>query len=332
MHIGVVIEETWGFFQEIYTEFQSSHQTSRFKAKQVKLPALSNRINPFLYRREWNKFLTENHVVFFEWASDLLAYASKLPKTCGIITRLHRYELYRWANKINWANVDRIILVSQAKRSEFSQLFPEHASKVVVIPEAISLSRFQPSTKIFNGDLGILCHLKPRKRVYELILAFYELLQVDGSYHLHIGGARRERFEDYHQAIQSLVKRLNLENKVTFYGPVDEPEKWYQRIDIFISNSFSEGLQVSPMEAVASGCFCLSHAWDGADELLPAEDVYLTDGELVAKVLEYTNSTPEERRSKREMQYQRVQERFDINKIKLQIRELAEEVGSGWVR
>jgi hypothetical protein len=34
------------------------------------------------------------------------------------------------------------------------------------------------------------------------------------------------------------------------------------------------------MEAVASGCYCLSHDWDGADELLPAENLYLTDSQL----------------------------------------------------
>jgi glycosyltransferase involved in cell wall biosynthesis len=92
-----------------------------------------------------------------------------------LVTRLHRYEMYQWADHIQWDRVDRVILVSRAKEREFAERFPDHAGKVVVIPEAISLQRFQPHSKPFGGDMGILCHLSPRKRVYELILAFSEI-------------------------------------------------------------------------------------------------------------------------------------------------------------
>ena len=79
-------------------------------------------------------------MVFFEWASGLLASASHMAKTCGIVTRLHRYEMYRWADRINWDAVDRLILVSQAKLREFSAAFPQHVHKAVVIPEAVSVN------------------------------------------------------------------------------------------------------------------------------------------------------------------------------------------------
>jgi glycosyltransferase involved in cell wall biosynthesis len=82
---------------------------------------------------------------------------------------------------------------------------------------------------------------------------------------------------------------------VTFYGHVEKPEDWYPRIDIFISNGYSEGLQVSPMEAMATGCYCLSHHWDGADELLPVEQLYFTDRELQDLVLQHVDRTEAER-------------------------------------
>ena len=128
-----------------------------------------------------------------------------------------------------------------------------------------------------------------------------------------------------------LVRRLDLEGNVTFYGNVSETEAWHKRIDIFISNSYSEGLQVSPMEAIGSGCYCLSHGWDGADELLPLGDIYFTDKELINKVLTYADSSSQERLSKREAQLAVVRENFDINQIKVQIRRLVEEVGSNWM-
>ena len=330
MHVGVVIEETWSFFQEIYAELQRYHDTGLFARRTVHPPFFEGRVNNYLFKHDLEGFLGSNQVVFFEWASELLVSSCRLPKTCGIVTRLHRYEMYQWAPQVNWAYVDRVILVSHAKLREFTQLFPEQAQKAVVIPEAISLENFQSSSKEFRGDLGILCHLTPRKRVYELILAFSELVEQRPGFHLHIGGGEHELHGDYYQAMQVLVRRLNLTDKVTFYGNVTETEAWHNRIDIFISNSYSEGLQVSPMEAIGSGCYCLSHAWDGADELLPVDDIYITDTELINKILIYADNSQQERYLQREAQLTLVRERFDINKIKVQIRRLVEEVGNNW--
>ena len=330
MRIGVVIEETWTFFQEIYEELQRAHPTSLYRRRSLHLPLFEARLNNFLFHRDLKGFLEGNQVVFFEWASDLLSYASQLPKTCGMVTRLHRYELNQFAERINWEHVDKVILVSQAKKREFIRRFPTQEQKIVVIPEAISLSKFTPLRREFNGDLGILCNLTPRKRVYELILAFYELQTQRSGYHLHIGGGRHERFGDYYQAIHDMVERLGLQNQVTLYGRVTDPQQWYRGVDIFISNSYSEGLQVSPMEAIASGCYCLSHNWDGAGELLPGESRYDTDRQLIEKIFNYADSSSQGRQAMWEEQYAIVGERFDIDRTKVAIRQLVEEAGAAW--
>ena len=64
-------------------------------------------------------------MVFFEWASVLLANATHLQKQSGIVTRLHRYEMYHSVEWVNWEAVDKIILVSQAKK-EFEMLCAAH--------------------------------------------------------------------------------------------------------------------------------------------------------------------------------------------------------------
>jgi glycosyltransferase involved in cell wall biosynthesis len=268
--------------------------------------------------------------VFFEWASELLATASHMPKACGIVTRLHRYEMYQWASRVNWDAVDRLILVSQAKLREFSAAFPEQAHKAVVIPEAVSVTRFAPKAKPFACDIGILCHLKPRKRVYELVLTFHEIVRERPDSHLHIGGGRAPGFGDYDDAVRQLVDRLGLNNKVTFYGHVPKPEEWYPLIDIFVSNGYSEGLQVSPMEAMASGCYCLSHNWDGADELLPAANLYETNTELKNLVLAYAGSTEPERLKARGPLRDMVRERFNVDVTKTEIRQLVEQAAAAF--
>jgi glycosyltransferase involved in cell wall biosynthesis len=270
-------------------------------------------------------FLRRHDAVFFEWASGLLAAASTLPKAGGIVARLHRYELYQWADKINWEAVDRLIVVSQAKLREFAAAFPAQTHKVVMIPEAVSVQRFRPVEKPFRGDIGILCHMRPRKRVYELVLAFYELLKHRPDFHLHIGGGRASGVGEYDDAVRQLVDRLGLRDKVSFYGHVSQPETWYPRIDVFISNGYSEGLQVSLLEAMASGCHALSHHWDGADELLPAENLYYTNTELVQQLLSHAEKTDAGRARDREQMRQIVCDGFDVDVTKMAIRRVIEE-------
>jgi len=328
MRLGVVIEESRAFFEEVYADLAAHHQTVLFQPRPSGLPVFRQRHSRWLLEKDLRRLLHTNDVVFFEWAGERLAQASRLPRRAAIVTRLHRYELYRWADAIRWDAVDRVILVSEAKRREFSRRFPAQAAKAVVIPEAISLPKYRAVEKPFRGQLGILCHLTPRKRVYELILALRHLLARRSTFHLHIGGGPHATFPDYPQALESLVARLGLEPHVTFHGPVADPSAWFAQIDLFISNSYSEGLQVAPMEAIASGCFCLSHAWEGADELLPPEDLFFTEDELVAKIFGYSDSAEDHRRELRARQLEIVTSKFDVDRTKVRIREQIELAGA----
>jgi glycosyltransferase involved in cell wall biosynthesis len=325
--IGIGIEETWDFFHEIHDELCDHHDVTLFKRRTIKSPIFYERVNAYVFKRALRKLLTQNEVVFFEWASELLVSASWFPKTCGIVTRLHRYELYRWVDHVNWDNVDKVILVSEAKRHEFIERFPDYAGKAVVINEAISLSKFSFRPKEYRGDLGILCHLTPRKRIYELILDFYELTKKNKAFHLHIGGDADPSYGDYMDAMRHLVKDLALEDQVTFYGAVSDTGAWYHNIDIFISNSYSEGLQVALLEAMASGCFSLSHHWAGADEQLPPQNLFYSGHELQNKLLEF-DGIPEDEKLRLNMQMREiVEKRNDVNHTKKQICRLIEEAG-----
>ena len=326
IRLGIAIEETWRFFNEIYDDFQAHYQTSLFEQPQVNIPFFKLRLKNYLFQRRLLAFMQAHDVVFFEWASRLLVTASHLPKQCKIVTRLHRYELYQWVDQVNWDAVDKIIMVSRARQREFVARFPNQAHKIVISSPSTSLSKFTAPAKVYSGDLGILCHLTPRKRVYDLILTFYELAQQRAELKLHIGGGPHPAYLDYHQALHYLVQQLGLEERVIFYGEVMENWKWYHNIDLFISNSYSEGLQVSPMEAMASGCYCLSHYWDGADELLPETNLFYTGQQLQALVLNYCRLPMADKQALRQEMRQWAQDHFDINLTRQQIRQVIEAV------
>lgn len=326
--LGVAIEETWAFFREIYADLQAHYQVSLYENKTTRLPLLTNRVNRYYYQQGLQNLLQKNDVVFFEWASELLIAATQLPKSCGIVARLHRYEMYRWIDKVNWEKVDHLILVTEAKRSEFLRRVPQMAARVSVIPEAVSLERFTPLAKPFSGDIGTLCSLIPRKRVYELILAFAELRKVYPAVRLHIAGPEREIFAEYAQALYRLTQRLDLEEQVIFYGRVDEPENWYRKLDIFISNSYSEGLQVALLEAMASGVFSLSHHWEGAEEILPAEQLYFSERELIERIGQYMRLAEAQQAQAKADMVGLVAGKSDIQFTTQAIRQVIDQVGA----
>jgi glycosyltransferase involved in cell wall biosynthesis len=328
--LGVLVgeDENWTFFKEIFEDLDSLYPTQVYKGRTYNLPLLSGRLNRWAFHEGIRSILHDNDICFFEWASELLMYASQMSKHCPIVTRLHSFELYDWAPKINWDHVDRVILVSEAMRQKFIDLYPDHAHKTRVIYNGKPLDKFKPpSQRIFNFNLGMLCNIHPVKRVYEVVLMLYNLKQQGYEACLHIAGKPHGDLR-YVVAVHRLVEKLNLRDDVIFYDYVATPQAWLEKIDIFISNSYWEGHQVALVEAMATSCYCLSHFWDGAEEVVPPENLYATEVELEQKIIEYANQ-PEQEKRQHQVQMRAIAcEKFDINQTISQIRQVVEEVNS----
>jgi glycosyltransferase involved in cell wall biosynthesis len=223
--------------------------------------------------------------------------------------------------RINWGNVDKIIFISEHVRRKFITQYPEQAQKTVVVYNAIPVEKFPPVQREFDFSMGMLGHITPIKRIYEIILLTRELLDMGYSPTLHIAGGEKNkgRIDRYYIAVHEVVKKLHLQENVKFYGHVDDPSDWFQNIDIFISNSYWEGLQTALLEAMASGCYCLGHFWDGVEEVLPSEYIYGTEAELKQKLVEYAGLSAEARQERTARLTAIVHERFDIHKNKILI-------------
>jgi glycosyltransferase involved in cell wall biosynthesis len=79
---------------------------------------------------------------------------------------------------------------------------------------------------------------------------------------------------------------------------------------------------------MASGCYCLSHWWDGAEELLPEENLYYANSELIDKIAAYVSLTESEKKDKIACLRDRVSNNFNVDKTKLQISEVIEAVSA----
>jgi glycosyltransferase involved in cell wall biosynthesis len=347
MKLGVANLETWIFLQDIYEYLSKQYPTQVFEP--AKLPEnwlrgplgfAQGKAAHWLLRRSLDDFIRAHDVVFFEWASALLVEATDLRARAvqakghpaQLVTRLHRYELFEWFDRVRWEQVAYAILDTQAMRRKLLDRTGLPAERAVVIPPVglpagriLATVEDPQDDRPFAGRIGILANLTPRKRIYELILAFAALSRHDTRLELHIGGSHRRDQLAYYEAIQFLVDKLGLKDKVQFYGRVNERWDWYRQMDVFVSFSFSEGMQVAPLEAAASGCYCVSHWWEGAEEIFPVEDVFVTEAEFVERVLAYANADPARRREMRQPLLRFVREDCDIQKINRQIQQIIEQ-------
>lgn len=331
--LGIIYDDKiQHFLSDLLDDWEKHFETSIYTFKPVRVPIASGRINKLLHKHSLKKFLNQNDAVFFEWVGENLVFASQLPHQAKIIARLHSWELFHWAKWVNWDAVDRIILVSKAMESRFNEMFPGYAEKIIVLPAGKSLERFQPKVHPFYGKLGMLGSILPIKRVYDMVLTLSELHKKGLGYSLHIAGKPDAEFNNqrYYASLLSVIEYLDLKDKVIFEGWVD-PTVWLPEIDIYISNSYWEGQQNALLEAMASGCCCLSHCWRGAEEILPDDCIYTTETSLIEKIMGYSQMTKKEKEISQQHMRSIVAERFDlkdsIRKYRFMIDEVLESQG-----
>jgi glycosyltransferase involved in cell wall biosynthesis len=326
-NLGVFVGEDKSiFFYEILDHLKNQFNVKVFKRRSYNVPILYGRLNRWALNKEISSLLSQNDVCFFEWASDLLALASHMDKRSAIITRLHSFELFEWAPKINWQFVDIIILVSQTMQRRFNDLYPAQSHKTIVVHNGISLERFGPSeSHNFHFVFGMLCNITPIKRIYDVILMLDKLRENGFLFKLYIGG-EPTCGEDYRYfaAIHGLVEKLNLGDFVVFDGYIKDTPAWLKKIDIFISNSYWEGQQVALLEAMASGCYCLSHNWDGVEEILPNENIFITETEFIRKAIDFYEKSASEKVSCQELMRRIAVAKFDIKRTQVQIQQIIE--------
>ena len=326
---GLIVDGVDHFIKPIEIELRRRCHVDRFAPRFVRLPLIGRRVNDELLDRQLQGFIRDHDAIFFEWAGSLLVRASHLPKQGRIVTRLHSVELATAVEQVDWSQIDHLIVLNRAILDRLHDLVRQPLPAVTIVANGVDLERYRPQPCRFQYRLGMVCSLLPIKRIYEVILCLYQLHQDGHPFTLHIAGAPGEGdARRYAWALRSLVKRLRLQKVVTFYDYVENVAGWLQTIDIFLSNSYWEGQQVALMEAMASGCYCLSHCWDGVEEMLPDENIFTTDSDLRNKLLTYTQQD-ETMKTKAQARLRAIaEERFDERRMVSQIIEVIETLGS----
>jgi phosphatidylinositol alpha-1,6-mannosyltransferase len=116
----------------------------------------------------------------------------------------------------------------------------EHSHACTIPPtymlaDASSIAENRTNEKL---KLVSICRLEKRKGLRQSMEALFKLADTIPDWHWYIGGTGPQEAE-----LQALVDRLNLRDKVSLLGRVNEPEKerLLSQADLFIMPSYQEG-------------------------------------------------------------------------------------------
>ncbi len=210
-------------------------------------------------------------IAWFEWCDQLVIEATKLPKTCRIICRLHSYEAFtEMPSQVDWSKVDHLLFVNKSVDELFRQQISARIN-TSVIHNGVDLNKFvMPENKPDSKKIASVGYINYKKNPALLLYCFKKIYEYDPEYSLHIAGSHQD------SRIQLYFDHFLKNNKlpIHFDGWVDDMPAWYADKGFVISTSLFESFHYSVAEGMASGLLPLVHHWYGADYLYPESALY----------------------------------------------------------
>ncbi len=230
-------------------------------------------------------------VAWFEWGDGAIVAASRMPKYCRIICRIHRYELYREEFlQVNWRQVDEVIFVSQAMKQRFITALGDKLPATLVMSVIGNLSIVPPLQAPLprKNPFHIACVARfiGLKNLPLLLLIMQALVQRDPRYRLFIAG----RAEDpcVYESFVDQMQRLGLTRHIVIEGVIDAQNMaaWYADKSVVLSASCYESQGMGILEAMLCGLKpVVFPATGGLTEYLPAAYHFHTIDEAVAQIV-----------------------------------------------
>ena len=255
-------------------------------------------------------------ISWFEWCTDMAAEASKLPKVCKNIVRLHRFEAYHnWPSQVRWENVDTLITVGNpfVKEVLLKQVPDiEVRTRLVTIPNGVNLGKFKFVDKQRGKNLACVGYLNMRKNPVMLLQCMQKLHYIDPEYKLFFAGTSQNPMLE--QYIRHMVQTLELTDVVFFDGWQEDVNSFLSDKHYIVSASIGESQGMGLLEGMACGLKPVVHNFPGADQIFPPQFLFNISEEFCEQVLSETYK-PESYRRFVEENYPLKKQISEINKI-----------------
>jgi glycosyltransferase involved in cell wall biosynthesis len=289
------------FLNDIYTFIEQRFQVRFFECRDIK---------------QVHEAMKWSDISWFEWCTDLAVEASKLPKVCKTIIRLHRFEAYcDWPAKVQWENIDTLITVGNTfvKDALLRQVPALDArTRSIVITNGVNLQKYKYVARPRGKNIACIGYLNERKNPMFLLQCMQKLHYIDPQYKLFFAGV----FQDaaLEQYIRYMIKALELTNVVFFDGWQDDVNTWLQDKHYIISTSFAESQGMGILEGMACGLKPVVHNFPGADQIFPSEYIFNISEEFCGQICD-ESYVPERYRRFVEERYSLERQLNAINKL-----------------
>jgi len=232
-------------------------------------------INNFKAYKKVVEIVRQNNYMFIHCHTPIGAVIGRLAgRVTGtkVVYTAHGFHFYKGAPLLNWLIyypvekmlsrfTDTIITINKEDYSIAVEKF--HAKKVEYIPGiGIDTDRFVPnkSDNRIRKELGI----KPddivilsvgelnKNKNHQVVIKALGNMKKDNVYYIIAGKGKLEK------DLIKISRDANVENKLKLVGFKSDIENYYKAADVFVLPSIREGLNVSLMEAMASGLPCIA--------------------------------------------------------------------------
>ena len=226
-------------------------------------------------------------ISWFEWCTNIAVQASRLPKVCRNIIRLHRFEAYgNWPGHIQWENIDSLITIGNSFVEEaLLKQVPNirNRTQLITIPNGVNLDKFKFIDRPRGKNIASVGYLNMRKNPMFLLQCMQKLHYIDPEYKLFFAG----NFQDsmLEQYIKHIVHSLNLTDVVFFDGWQEDINTWLKDKHYIVSCSIGEGKPVGLLEGMACGLKPVIHNFPGSDQIFPSEFLFNIAEEFCEQIL-----------------------------------------------
>jgi glycosyltransferase involved in cell wall biosynthesis len=253
---------------------------------------------PFFYSYPGAKMFHRRRLIYTEHS---------VPEVEGICSSMHRH-----LGNLMFHQTDAIVGVSEEIAERFKSAFPGHGGKTVTIPNGIDVKRFAACARRgrmrsewgflpedfvigcvanFRGVKNHLCLL----RAFRLLSAAYSHLRL-----VLVGRGYPNDAENTEDQVKRYVRENHLDDRVLFTGYREDIPEILDSLNIFCLPSFSEGLPVSILEAMAARVPVVGSNVQGIREVLFPERTGLLfppdDPDALARTMERLMKQSELRR------------------------------------
>lgn len=226
-------------------------------------------------------------ISWFEWCTDIAMMASRMPKVCKNIIRLHRYEAYlHWPQQINWDNIDLLITVGNKWVKEtLVKRVPDIESKtlIVTIANGVNLDKFGFINRSRGKNIAFLSNLRMVKNPAFVLQCMQKLNYIDSEYRLFFAGSFQDQALE--QYLRYMVDALGLYNVVFFNGWQENVSEWLADKHYIVSTSIIESQGMGLLEGMACGLKPVIHNFPGASQIYPKEFLFNISEEFCEQIL-----------------------------------------------